>query len=71
METLTKKKFSAVRSNGVGKNLMTAGLAFTLSTFTLSKAMEKEESFSHKKSESEYNMLKIESDAYDMIRRML
>ena len=69
MKVIDRKK----SSNGVvtSKNIITAGLAFTLSTFTALKPMDKEELVSNEKSQNQYNELKIESDAYDMIRKLL
>ncbi len=68
MKVIDRKK----SSTGVvtGKNIITAGLAFTLSAFTTLKPMDKGELVS-KKSQSQNNELKIESDAYDMIRKLL
>jgi len=71
MEVITKKNSSVVRDRVIGKNIITAGLAFTLSTVTALKQMDKENLIPNKKSQNGYNELKIESDAYDMIRKLL
>ncbi|SFV65009.1 hypothetical protein MNB_SV-14-1535 [hydrothermal vent metagenome] len=70
MEIINKKN-SLVARNGMSKNIITAGLAFTLSTFTTLKPMDKGELNPNKKNHNQYNELKIESDAYDMIRKQL
>ena len=71
MKISTKKNSSVVRDRVISKNIITAGLAFTLSAFTALKPMDKEELIPNKKSQNQYNELKIESDAYDMIRKLL
>ncbi|RUM69631.1 MAG: hypothetical protein DSZ07_04255 [Sulfurovum sp.] len=72
MKIIIKKKSSVLCDGAISKNIITAGLAFTLSTFTALKPMDKENIISNKKSQNnQYNELKIESDAYDMIRKLL
>jgi len=72
MEFVAEKNRPITRNSGtMGKNLITASLAFTISAFTTLKPMDKEEIIPNKKSQNQYNELKIESDAYDMIRKLL
>ena len=73
MEIVAEKNTLMTKNSGtMGKNLITASLAVTISAFTTLKPMDKEELIpNNKKSQNQYNELKIESDAYDMIRKML
>jgi hypothetical protein len=71
MKVMNEKNSSVLRGGVMSKNIITAGLAFTLSAFTTLKPMDKEELIPNKKSQNQYNELKIESDAYDMIRKLL
>jgi len=68
-----EKNSSHVSSGAVvGKNIITAGLAFTLSAFTTLRPIEKEQQIiPDREKNSQFNELKIESDAYDMIRKLL
>ena len=68
---MDKKNSSIVRGGTMGKNIITAGLAFSISAFTTLKPMDKEAFAPSKKSQPQNNELKIESDAYDMIRKLL
>lgn len=69
MKVLNKKDTST-NIGLMSKNIITASLAFTLSSsFTTFKPIGKVDIASSQKSKNEYNDLKIESDAYDMLRR--
>ena len=70
MKAIDKKNSSVIRGGTMGKNIITAGLAFSISAFTTLKPMDKEFTPSEK-TKSQNNELKIESDAYDMIRKLL
>ena len=66
------KDSPSVRSGAVvGKNIISAGLAFTISAFSTLKPMEKEQIIPDRKEQNQHNELKIESDAYDIIRKSL
>jgi hypothetical protein len=65
------RKNSSVSSSAVGKNIINAGLAFTISAFTTLKPMEQEQVIPDKKQPNQFNELKIESDAYDIVRKSL
>jgi hypothetical protein len=71
MKVMDKKNSSLVSGSTMGKNIITAGLAFSISTFTTLKPIDKEEFAPSKKSQNQFNELKIEIDAYDMIRKLL
>lgn len=69
MEVIDKKSSSIV-SGKISRNIIAAGLAFSISTASSTfKPIDKASSF--KKSQNQYNELKIESDAYDLIRKKL
>jgi len=61
---------SSSSSVGVGKSLITASLAFTISTFASLKPVENSDKVAPNTEQkmNQYDELKIESDAYDMIR---
>ena len=65
------KNSTSVNGAIMGKNLISAGLAFTISAFSTLKPMEKEQITPNIQQENQFNELKIESDAYDIIRKTL
>jgi hypothetical protein len=71
MKVMDKKNSSIVRGGAMSKNIITAGLAFSISTFSTLKPMNQEEFAPSKKSQHQNNELKIESDAYDIMRKLL
>jgi len=71
METIDKNSSRTSSGAVMGKNIITASLAFTLSTFTTLKPIEKEQIIPDAKHQNQYSELKIESDAYDIIRKSL
>jgi len=72
MKVIDKNSSVSSSSTGVGKSLITASLAFTISTFaTLKPVDNSNKTVPNAQKMNQYDELKIESDAYDMIRTLL
>jgi len=71
MQVKDKNQSSVNSATLTSKNIISAGLAFTISAFTTFKPMDNEQIIPDTKQSNQFNELKIESDAYDLIRESL
>jgi hypothetical protein len=71
MQVIDRNHSFVAGTTEMNRNIIGADLAFTTSSPSTSKLMEKEQFIPKIKHPNQSHKLKIESDAYDMIRQSL